>query len=305
MYFKPIITLLFLSFLHAENNTSVFDVYHNNLCKVLVNTSNSIDNYFVDDNRTNESSETYAEFSTSMAQESHMGLEKDVRFRLRLNLPKIQKNLRLIFEDDSSDNLLYDGTTLNDRHLDSKEYYLRLEYLNYVKDTFNMRMGGGVKIRRGNLVPYFNIRSRYELHKEGKSKGEFFNRFRYYTDGEIENNLEFNSLYTIADDFYAIWSNILYHSNEDPYETLANDITMVSIFNEKQHIRYGLGISNHIKKFEDMNVDYYYLHGVFHHVFYKHWAYYEVAPSILQRDINNFKTSYRLLLKFGIYLQQK
>lgn len=302
MYLKLTIILLFLSFLHADNNTSVFDEYHDNLCKVLINTSNSIDDYFVDEN-SSLSSKTYAEFSTSVAKESRLDLENDIRFRIRLNLPKIEKNLRVIFEDDSSDNLLYDGTTLNDQHLDSKEYYLRLEYLNYVKDTFNMRVGAGVKVRRQNLVPYLNVRSRYELYNEKKNKSELFNRFRYYTDGEIENNLEFNSLYTLKDDLYFVWSNRFYHTNTLPSETLANDITFVSLLDDKQHIRYGFGISSNVKDFESLNTDYYYLHSTFHHIFYRDWAYYEISPSILQREINDFETSYRLLINFGIHFK--
>lgn len=304
MYLKLIIPFLFLSFLQADNNRSVFDEYHETLCQTLVNTSNSIDDYFVDKN-SSRTSKTHAEFSTSVAKESRMRLENDVRFRIRLDLPKIEENLRVVFEDDSSDNLLYDGTTLNDQHLDSKEYYLRLEYLKYMKDTFNMRVGAGLKVRRQNLVPYFNVRSHYEIQDKEKSKSELFNRFRYYSDGEIENNFQFNTLYTVNDKLYTIWSNQLYHTNENPYERFSNDFTFVSLFNDKQHIRYGFGISSHITKFQDFKVDYYDLHTAFHHVFYKKWAYYEVAPSILQRDSHDFKTTYRLLLKFGIYLQKQ
>ncbi|CAA6811960.1 MAG: Unknown protein [uncultured Sulfurovum sp.] len=296
MYFKTIFIFLCFSFLQANN----VDKYHENLCKLLVNTSNSIDNYFVDDN-SSERSKTHAEFSTSFATETHLSLEKDIRFRLRLNLPKIEKNLRLVFEDDTSDNLLYDGTTLNDQHLDSKQYYLRLEYFNFMKDTFKTRVGAGVKIRRGNLVPYANARSRYELYAQNKHKAELYNRFRYYSDGEIENSLEFNALYTIRDDLYAIWDNTFFHINTTPYEVLANDFSFVTVLNDKQHIRYGFGISSEVSKFEALDVSYYYLHGSFHHVFYKDWAYYTISPSILQREINNFDTSYRLLLNFGIY----
>ncbi|CAA6814438.1 MAG: Unknown protein [uncultured Sulfurovum sp.] len=309
MYLKKPILLLFLSFpffsfLQADTNTSIFDTYHDNLCKMLIDTSNSIDDYFIDGN-ISTSSNTYGEFSTSIAQESYLSFENDVRFRLRLNLPKIQKNLRLVFEDDSSDNLLYDGTQLNDQHLDTKEYFLRLEYLNYVKNTFNIRMGGGLKVRKRNLVPYLNVRARYEFYNEQKNKSELFNRFRYYSDGEIENNLELNSLYTISDDLYTLWTNTFYHTNRFPHETLASSITAVSIFTDKQHIRYGLGISSHVNKFQDLTVDYYYLHSAFHHLFYKDWAYYEISPSILQRKNNDFKTSYRLLVKFGIYFHKK
>jgi len=302
MYHKILFLLLFSSLLHADSNLSVIDQYHDDLCKVLVNYSNSIDDYFVDENSTT-SSKTYAEFSTSMAKESRMDFEKDIRFRIRLNLPKIEKNLRLVFEDDSSDNRLYDGTTLNDQEIESKEYYLRLDYLNYVKKMFNMRLGAGMKIRKRNFVPYLNVRARYELYNEQKKRAEFFNRFRYYSDGEIENNFEYNALYMLRNDLYAMWNNRFYYINTSPYETLASDISLVSVWNDKQNIRYGFGISSSVKAFQHLNTDYYYLSSTFHHIFYKDWVYYEVSPSILQRKINNFQSSYRVLINFGIHFK--
>jgi len=33
-------------------------------------------------------------------------------------------------------------------------------------------------------------------------------------------------------------------------------------------------------------------------------VYYEIVPSVLQRRVNDFKTSYRLLVNFGIYFNK-
>ena len=127
-----LLALLFTS-VYAEYNVSIWDEYHENLCNALINTSNSIDDYSVDDNHSG-SSNTSAELSTSFAVENNQKLEKDIRLRLRLNLPKIQKNLRLVLEDETNDNALYDGTTLQNEKLQDKRYYLGLEYFNFMKD---------------------------------------------------------------------------------------------------------------------------------------------------------------------------
>ncbi|HIP51639.1 MAG TPA: hypothetical protein EYG94_06075 [Campylobacterales bacterium] len=161
--------------------------------------------------------------------------------------------------------------------MEDKRYYLRLEYFNYVKDTFNLQLGGGVRFRDGNLVPYLNINSKYTLYEKNKHKSQFLNRFRYYSDGEIENN----------------------------FEHLFNDVSLVHFFNKKQQINLGLGISSSVEKLEKLYVDYYYLHSSFHHLFYKDWVYYELSPSILKRNINNFRTSYRFLVNFGIYFKSE
>jgi hypothetical protein len=302
---KFVLIIFFFSLLNGKEDINLFDEYHDSLCKVLVNTSNSIDDYFIEDKNNSLSSTTHAEFSTSFAKETYFGMEKDVRFRLRLNLPKIQENLRLVFEDENSDNLLYDGTTLNNQDLEDKRYYLRVEAFSYFKDSLNMKLGGGVRFRNGNLVPYLNINSKYELYDENNHKAQLFNRFRYYSDGEIENNFEFNTLYALYDDVYLTWNNNFHYRSEEKFETLFNDLSLVHFFNKKQQVDFGLGISSYVDNFEKFSVDYYYLHSSYHHVFYKNLVYYELAPSILKRNINGFKTSYRFLVNFGIYFKSE
>ena len=305
MYFKKLIILFFPIFLLSNDNLNVFDYYHESLCSVLVNTSNSIDDYFIEDNLST-SSTTYAEFSTLVAKESHSKLEKDIRFHLRLNLPKIQKNLRLYFEDESSDNLLYDGTALDNEQWKNKNYYLRLEFLKYVKDEFNVRVGAGVRFRESHLVPYYNIRSNYGLYSKNKLDVTLYNRFRHYSDGEIENNFEVNSLYTITDDtLFMTFRNGLYYSSDESEETLSSSLSFIRLFNEKQQMTLGVGAVSTLDSFQDYNLEYYYLQSTFHHLFYKDWLYYEVSPSILKRESNDFDISYRMLVKLGIYFKSK
>jgi hypothetical protein len=303
MYQKILFSILFSFFIYASE-TPIFDQYHNSLCEALLSTSNKIDNYFIDGNKT-EKSQTYAELITSIAYETkELGFENDIRIRLRLDLPKIEKNLRLVFEDESSDNLLYDGTSLDNQKLQDKEYYLRLEYFNYIREQFNLRLGGGIKIRESNLVPYLTTRLKYYIVKNDKTKIEFFNRFRYYTDSEIENSFEFNSILNIKPDTYLINHNNYFYSNENPFQVLANDITILHLLNEKKHLSYGVGISTNIDELQSSFVEYYHLHATWHHLFYKNLVYYELVPSILQRGVNNFQTSYRLLVNFGIYFNK-
>ena len=299
-----LITLFLLfSSLNAQNTNSVIDDYHDELCKILVNTSNSIDNYFIDDN-SSISSTTHAEFSTSVAMEVKQDFEKDVRFRLRLNLPKIQKNLRLIFEDENNNDGLYDRTTLNDEELIDRSYYLRLEYFKIIKDKFNMVAGAGLRVRQGNLVPYLNLRSRYDLYKGAKLKSALYNRFRFYTDGEIEDIFEFNSIYTIYASLYTALKNQLSYSNKDAFETLYSDVSVTKQLNKKTQLSLGVGVRSYLKNFKDYTVEYYHFHTLYHHLFYKKWLYYQVAPSALWRDENSFHLSYRLMLNFGILFKK-
>ena len=294
-----ILLFFFPIFIFADANLTVLDKYHDKLCEALITTSNHIDDYFIDDNRTT-SSTTHAEFSTSIAMEANQKFENDVRLRLRLNLPKIQESLRLVFEDENSDDTLYDRTTLNDTELIDKSYYLRLEYFKLVKEKFNLVLGAGLRIRQGHLIPYLNLRSRLDLYKSEKFKSAFYNRFRFYSDGEIENILEFNSVYTFDDTVYTVFSNQLRYSDKEHFQILYDDVSLIKQLNEKKELNVGCGIRSTLMDFKDYEVEYYHVHTLYHHLFYKNWLYYQVAPSVLWRRENNFNVSYRLMLNLGI-----
>jgi len=236
----------------------------------------------------------------SFAIENHQKFEKDLRLRLRLSLPKIQKNLHLIFEDESNDNTLYDSTKLTNQHIDEKRYYLRLEYFYLVKKKLNMAFAGGVRIRHSHLVPYLNISSRYDLYDKGYLNSELYNRFRYYTDGEIEDSFEFNTKYKVNDSLNVFWKNQLSYSNKEEFQNIINDVSWIKILNDKKQLSVGIGVVSSLTNFKKINIDYVHIHGLFHHVFYKDWIYYQVAPSILWRESNEFKTSYRYMMNFGI-----
>ena len=299
-----IILSLLLNMVSAKSQMELLEEYHDELCNILVDTSNSIDDYFIDSNESKLRSTTYAEFSTSVAMEANQKFERDVRLRLRLSLPKIQKNLRLIFEDENNDNSLYDRTTLNDEKLIDKSYYLRVEYFKFIRKKFNLALGAGLRVRQGNLVPYVNLRSRYDLYKDNHIKSSFYNRLRFYSDGETEDILEFNNIYTFDASVYAILRNQLSYSNNKFYEIAYHDLSLIKELNEKRQLRVGMGIRSNLKNFKNYNIDYYHIHTLFHHLFYKKWLYYQVAPSVLWREENGFDISYRLMLNFGIYFKK-
>jgi len=305
---KISLRLILLPFLltniFAKSSIELFEEYHDELCNILVNTSNSIDDYFVEGNESSISSKTYAELSTSIAMEANQEFEKDMRLRLRLSLPKIQKNLRLIFEDENNDDSLYDRTTLNNEKLRDKSYYLRVEYFKFIKKKFNLALGAGLRVRQGHLVPYLNLRSRYDVYKDSNIKSSFYNRLRFYTDGATEDILEFNNIYTFDETVYAILKNQLSYSNEKSYETAYHDLSLIKEINDKKQLRVGMGIRSDLQNFKNYDIEYYHIHTLYHHLFYKKWLYYQVAPSVLWREENSFDISYRLMVNFGIYFKK-
>lgn len=299
-----ILSIFFIDTSFAKLELGVLDEYHDSLCDVLVNTSNSIDDYFIDDNSTKIRSKTYAKFSTSIAVEDNQKLEKDIRLRLRLNLPKVQRNLRLIFEDDNYNNEFYDRTTLNSEKLKDKSYYLRLDYFKFIKKKFNLSLGVGLRVRQGNLVPYLNFHSRYDIFENREFKSAFYNRLRYYSDGEIEDILEFNNRYIVDNSVYLILGNKLSYSDRDSYQIAYHDLSLIKELSDKKELGVGFGIRSSLVDFKNYSVEYYHIHTLYHHLFYKKWLYYQLAPSILWRESNNFNISYRMMINLGIIFKK-
>jgi len=301
---KSLLLLWLVTSIYAEDNTTAWDQYHDALCIALIDTSNNIDNYFIEEH-SSILSKTSAEFSTSFAMENNQKIEKDIRFRLHLNLPKIQKKLRLVFEDETNENALYDGTTLTDETLKNKRYYLGLEYFNFMKYKLNLVAGMGVRIRKTTLIPYWNLRSHYDAYQDNRLKSAFYNRFRFYSDGEIENIFEFNTLYDIDPSLYSILRNQLRFDTQEEFETLTSDVSLIKDLEEKTQLRVGFGIINQLTNFKNPNIDYYHLYTLYHHLFYKDWLYYQLAPSVLWRESNNFDISYRFMVNFGVLFNRK
>ena len=275
------------------------DKCHDFLCEVLIDSSNKIDNFFIESNETIHN-RTRAQFSTYVAKETYLEREKEVRFRLRLDLPKIKKHLRLIVEDEESDNLLNDNTRLSDEKFQKKQYHLRFEYLKFVGEKFQAKPGLGIRIRSNHLVPYFNHDMSYDFIKEDKMESTLANRFRFYTDGDLEDTIEFNSLYNFNKTFSAMFRNA-FRYDESPTQTSFSSISFLTSFSDKKYINWGIGSTNIFENFNHREVDNFQLYSTWYHVFYKDWAYYEISPSILKRASNDYETSYRLLLSLGIY----
>jgi hypothetical protein len=292
------VTIILTAISYAEINTTTIDKYHSDLSHWLVETSDSIDGYFIEGNTTQQS-KTYAELKTSFAVENQHSSEYAIRLRLRLNLPRIQKKLRVVFEDADSDDELYDGTKLdNDSHLEKKDYSLRLEYFNYIKNKLNLTIGAGIRIKQLHLRPYFDLKGRYSLHEDSKEKIMINNRFRYYTNGDIENKISLNTLYYFDESFFFNTNNYIQYKNSKKSQTIVNNYSYIKILDNKRQARAGVSFVSNLDDME-LFLDHIQLYGIYRYVFYKNWLYYEISPSILFRKENNYNTSYRFMVNFG------
>ena len=296
---KYIIVLSLLTLFLFGDDDCFIDEYRDKLSHILVNTMSSIDNFFVDSNETLHNN-THAKFSTSIAKESRLKLERDISFKIRLRVPKIKKYLKLFLEDENSDDMLYDETRLQKDTIQDKRYYLRLEFLKFNIKGLTSKFSGGVRIRSRTLVSYANHHTNYKIHEDKKLKSNISNNFRLYTDGELEDYLDFTTTYTFDDSLTGVWRNTLRY-NKTPIEVFSSNYSFVHKIDEKKQITTGFGVTDLIKNFGKSKIDNFNLYSSFFHLFHKDWMYYEVSTYILKREANDYKNSYRVFFNFGIY----
>ncbi len=297
-----IVLSLLINLLFGDDDFFI-DKYRNQFSRLLVNIMSGIDNFFVDSNETSYNN-THAELSTSIAKETYLDFEEDVRFRVRVDLPKIQKHLKLYIEDEDSDNILYNETQPQENklqdNLQNKRYYVRLEFLKFDIKGLKNRFSGGVRIRSHTLVPYANYHSNYKLYEDTKFKSGISNNFRLYTDGGLEDYLSFNTLYNFNNSLRGVWKNI-FRYDESPIEVFDSDYSFLYKLDRTKEVSVGVGVTDSIKNFGRSKIDNVNLHSSFFHLFHKDWMYYEFSTYLLKREANDYENSYRVFLNLGIY----
>ena len=296
-YFYVFIFLLVS--VYGEFHSKEIDSYHHKISHWLIDSSNSIDDYFTDSNTT-ETSKTFAELKTSFAAENTQDIDYGIRLKLRLDLPKIEKELRLIFEDADSDDQLYDGTVLNnDYHLEEREYYLRLDYLKLIRKKLHIRGGAGIRFRKSSLHPYINIKSKYYQLDTNESKVIVSNRFRLYIDGDYENILSTYNFLHLNESLYFTFTNTLRYRNWDEVQKITHHLTFIKSLSEERQATIGLSFVNDLNN-RSIHSQYYQLHTSYRDILYGDWMYYEITPSILRRRENSFDPTFRLMLNIGM-----
>ncbi len=293
---KFLYLLILSTLLFADLNTTILDEYHDKLSNILVDSSNSVDDYFIK-TQSRKRSKTEAELKTSFAIESNRKSEYALRFKLRVNLPKIQKKFRLFFEDEDSDNIFYDGTQLDNRYkVKNKNYLLRLDFWEFIFKKIDFTSGVGVKFRRFNLYPYINLKVKYLFENRNLIANS---RFRLYSDGKFENAVTLSKIEHFNKKIYILYRNFFKYKDRTNSTTIINSISTTKIISHKKELSVGVAFASRLDVLKAY-LSYQQLYIAYREIFYKNWLYYEVSPSILWREENDFDKSYRFMFNLGM-----
>ncbi len=293
---KVLYYLILPSLLFGDFNTTILDNYHDKLSKILIDSSNSVDNYFIDTNTTKKN-KTEAELKTSFAVESNRKSEYSLRLRLRINLPKIQEKFKLFFEDEDSDNIFYDGTRLDNQYrVKNKNYFLRLDFWEFIFRKIDFTSGVGIKFRKFNLYPYINLKVKYLFENRDLIANS---RFRLYSDGKFENAVTLSKIEHFNKSLYILYRNFFKYKDSTHSTTIINSISTTKIISHKKELSVGIAFASRLDRLKAY-LSYQQLYIAYREIFYKDWLYYEITPSILWREENDFDSSHRIMFNLGM-----
>jgi len=295
--YRYILVILISSLLCADFNTTLLDIYHSEISKILIETSESVDDFFVDESNISTKNRTEAEIKTSFAIENGREPEYSLHLRLRLHLPKLQDRFRLVFEDEDSDNIFYDGSTLDNQYkLENKGYFLRLDYFNYVIKKIDFTAGVGLKFKDFNIYPYLNLKTKYLFED---SNILLKNRFRFYSDGEYRDTITLSRVKNIADHTYILFRNFFRYRSDSVVRNMVNSISITKNLSKGREATAGFLLKEHFIIYK-YYFDYPQLFFGYRGLLYKNWLYYELTPSILWREENDYKRSFRFMFNIGM-----
>jgi len=293
--------LLSLS-LYSDFNTTILDEYHKSLCNILVNSSDNIDNYFIEGGSTG--STTRAEFKTSYAIESERKSEYALRLRLHLSLPKLQKHMRLIFEDTQSDDLLNDGATLeNEKKIQNMNYTLKVEISDNMIKQFNTKLLLGTRFRKSFLHPFLSMKLNRVLINDNLKTVVFHNRFRIFDDLNYEEIASIKRMDTMNNNLYMIFENIFRYKSDRDNNELITRLAGRKLLGEKRELSTGMSFYSSFRHGR-YDIVYPEVFTKYYEMFYKNWIYYEVSPSVLWRHEHNYRASLRVMFNLGVIFRK-
>jgi len=294
--YRYILIILIPLITKADFNTTLLDMYHREISQILIETSKSVDNFFTDSNSSSEN-KTEAKLETSFAIENGRSPEYALHFRLKLHLPKLQNRFKIVFEDEDSDNILYDGSKLDKQYkLENKGYFLRLDYFNYVIKKIDFTSGVGLKFKKFNIYPYLNLKTKYIFEDYSIL---LKNRFRLYSSGEYRDTLTLSRVKNLTQNSYILFRNFFQYSNKNENRDMINSISITKRLPKGREATAGFLLKEHFIVYK-YYFDYPQLFFGYRAPLHKKWLYYELNPSILWREENDYKRSFRFMFNIGI-----
>lgn len=304
---------LFLSFvlisqhylLLANHEDSVFESlfdYTNDYRKFIHQSvsdfSYSLDNYNKDSQiKIDDYDSSYIFFEASSYFNNSHKLSFDQKIKVKLTLPNINKDFKLVFENDEREN----SSKFNEDINKTNNYNLALSYSQLIK-TIDFRTKIGFKVNK--LDPFIKF--------EAKKKFENINGLDYTLSQSFRNSLDKtleSTSYFLIDKYlseeYSLhnYNDYYWESQKDSYDKFYSAIYLNQKFSEHNYLTYQ--INTNINDVDSsLKIKRYSASVRFRH-YIKNWIYVDMIPENYYREDNNFKSEYSIRFNLGVYFNDK
>lgn len=284
-------------------NTVIEDTnkYRKSIHKSLVKASSDIDYYFDNTKRDiNEYSDTYGLVQLSAYQNQHGSIKFDQKVKVKLKLPKLKENFKLVFESDEiRENVdhIEDHTQNN-----NDDFNLALAYNQLFGDTIDFKTKVGVKLKT-KIDPFVKIEAKNTWYDVNSIDYTISQSFKQSVIEKLE-SISYLRLDKNINDIFSIhnYNEYYWHSPQKEDTEFYNSIYLNHYVSDRSHLTYTFGVNtNNIDS--NLKVKRYSVKAKYRH-FLKKWLYVDTVPENYYNEDLNFKPRYAIRFNLGIYFNK-
>ena len=308
---KLLLPLLLISTVNvsANSETSVLESfisntndYRKDIHNYLIDMSSNLDNY-VDDSKKldiKRYSSAYGLLELSAFQNQHGNVSFDQKVKIRLKLPKLKDNFRLVFEsdevDENKDFIENHNSNAND------DFNLGLSYDTLKKDV-KLKAKVGIKLHN-KLDPFIKLSA-------NKTWENIYNDIDFTVGQNIKESVvkklestSFVSLDKQLNEYYSLhhYTEYYWQSGEKADSEVIPSIYLNQEINSKNYLTYSF-TSNINNIDSNLRIKRHSAKVNYRH-FIKKWLYVDAVPENYYSDANDFKPRYAIRFNFGIYFNK-
>lgn len=275
--------------------------YRKSIHKKLINSSSNIDNFFFEQKNLDleDYSQTYALFEISTYKNHNDSIEFDQKLNIKLKLPRLKENIKLMFESDEK----RESLDFIEEQNKTKDYNLSLFYDNVLKNDLKLKTKIGLKLNDG-LNPF--IKSEISKVWEDIYGLDFIisEAIRLSKRKDFENTSYFQITKKIDEYLYLHSYNEHYWEEELRKDSqVYNTIYLNQKISDKKYLTYQIDANtNNIDS--NLRLKRYSI-KLKYKEYIRNWIYFEVIPENYYNYENNFEDSYAIRLNFGILFNKE
>ena len=259
----------------AENDISVNDTTQTTFIDKTYHYLNStfcqpaiwFDNFFVDDRISEDATaDTMVRWYNDISSYESDGLKYKSRLNARVNLPKVSRKLKLVFESDNEEEPL--TPLLPENEETHSQLGLRYDIYGKQRSSFNIKV---------TLRPGIEARYRYSYPLTAQTSSHFTQKI-YQKNSLTGESSQLDLDHSITPEFLLRWSNFVKWETDIDGFKMGTGLTLYQYISPKQAINYKAAISGPDKPYRYIENSH--LSVTYRQNILKKWLFYEITPEI-------------------------